>query len=120
MKVRSRTCFVLRDDPSQEPPEFEPRRSEKPVAPRVIRSKPMLPQAPTQEPEAEAATDAAARADALGSGGPIPRQPAVSDARTRSNPAGEEPAPAAVLRPGPKTPDPLSAPDPAADIQRRA
>src|SRR5690606_12815451 len=59
------------DDPSQEPPEFEPRRTDDTGGPQ---GDPMEPEAagstPAPEPEAHAESDAASRADALS--GPDP------------------------------------------------
>ncbi len=104
------------DDPSQEPPEFEPRRADDtggpqgdPVEPEAARS------TPAPEPEVHPDSDAVSRADALTESGPDP-EAAGRFGRKDPLEGSPEPEPSSPA-PAPRAPDPgpLSAPDPAAD-----
>lgn len=91
------------DEPSQEPPEFEPRRSDETGGPQ---GDPIEPEAATSVPEPEPEIHADPDPDAAGRYG---RQDPIEARQAAPAP---EPAPSA---PASETSDPLSAPDPAAD-----
>jgi len=109
--------FRSTDDPSQEPPEFEPRRADDTGGPQ---GDPVQPEAssaaPAPEPEVHSDPDseAASRADSLT--GPDPE---AAGRFGRRDPLADreepEPARSAPASPRVEDPGPLSAPDPAAD-----
>lgn len=107
--------FRSTDDPSQEPPEFEPRRSDETGGPQgdPVEADAVAASS-AQESDAQASADAASRADALGSEGPDPEAAGRFGRQDPLESRGEEPAPA---QSAPRVEDtgPLSAPDPAAD-----
>ncbi len=100
------------DDPSQEPPEFEPRRSDDTGGPQ---GDPVEPEAaaatPAPEPEVHAEPDPAPADEPSGP------DPDAAGRFGRRDPleSGEEPAPAPSRPPRSEDPGPLSAPDPPAD-----
>ena len=106
------------DDPSQEPPEFEPRRSDDtggpqgdPVEPRAARS------TPEPEPEVHAEPEPApAPSEPVEPSGP---DPDAAGRFGRGDPlAGRSEEPSPYASPRSEDPGPLSAPDPAVDTSR--
>jgi cell division protein FtsZ len=107
--------FRSTDDPSQEPPEFEPRSSDETRGPQgdPVEADAVAASS-ASESDSQAPADAASRADALGSQGPDPEAAGRFGRQDPLESRGEDPAPAPSA---PRVEDtgPLSAPDPAAD-----
>lgn len=104
------------DDPSQEPPEFEPRRSDETGGPQGDPVDPAAASAtPAPEPEVRSEPDPAPRTEPAADPGPDPSAAGRFGRRDPLQGQQEEPAPRRRQSARSEDPGPMSAPDPAAD-----